>query len=42
MNKNDYEKFKSHEKEKVQKLKNPNNSVSSTRIILKFLNKSIT
>lgn len=35
-------KFTAHSKEKIEKLKNPNNSVSSTRIILKFLDKSIT
>lgn len=42
MSKNDYELFKNHEKEKVQKLKNPNESISSTRVILKHLDKTIT
>lgn len=42
MNKFDYEKFKAHEKEKVQKLKNPNNSISSTRIVMKNLDKSLS
>lgn len=42
MNKYDYEMFKNHEKEKIQKLKNPNESISSTRVILKHLDKAIT
>ena len=42
MSKYDYERFKAHEKEKVEKLKNPNHSVSSTRIVLKHLDKAIS
>lgn len=36
------ERFRRHAQEKVQKLKNPNNSVSDRRVVLKYLDKSIT
>lgn len=42
MREKDQERFRNHEKEKLEKLKNPNNSVSDTRIVLKYLNKDIT
>ena len=42
MDEEDRAKFTSHYKEKIEKLKNPNNSVSNTRIILKFLDKGIS
>lgn len=42
MDEEDRTKFTSHYKEKIEKLKNPNNSVSNTRIILKFLDKDIS
>ena len=42
MSETDQERFKNHSKEKIQKLKNPNFSVSDKRIVLKFLDKSIT
>lgn len=42
MDENDRERFKNHAKEKVEKLKNPNNIVSDRRIILKYLDKSVT
>lgn len=42
MNEIDYDLLKSHEKEKIAKLKNPNSSISPTRIILKHLEKTIT
>jgi hypothetical protein len=38
----DKDKFENHYKDKVEKLKNPNNFVSTTRIILKYLDRSIT
>lgn len=38
----DRERFAAHAREKIEKLKNPNNSVSDTRIILKLLDKAIT
>lgn len=36
------ERFRRHAQEKVQKLKNPNNSVSDKRVVLKYLNKSLS
>jgi hypothetical protein len=39
MREKDQERFRNHEKEKVEKLKNPNNSVSDKRVVLKYLNK---
>lgn len=42
MHEDDQARFKAHSKEKIYKLKNPNNSVSDKRIILKFLDKQIT
>ena len=42
MNETDHERFKRHAREKIEKLKNPNNLVSDKRIVLKYLDKSIT
>jgi hypothetical protein len=42
MGEEDRERFAAHAKEKVEKLKNPNNSVSDKRVILKYLDKAIT
>lgn len=42
MSEEDRARFAAHSKEKIEKLKNPNNSVSDKRIILKYLDKNIT
>jgi hypothetical protein len=42
MSEDDRARFVAHSKEKIEKLKNPNNSVSDKRIILKYLDKNIT
>lgn len=42
MSEDDRERFAAHAREKIQKLKNPNNSVSDKRIILKYLDKNVT
>lgn len=42
MREKDQERFINHGKEKLAKLKNPNNSVCDKRIIIKFLDKDIT
>jgi hypothetical protein len=41
MNKYDYQMFKDHEREKVDKLKNPNLSISERRVILKHLDMNV-
>jgi hypothetical protein len=38
----DQQRFQRHAKEKVEKLKNPNNSVSDRRVVLKYLDKTIS
>jgi hypothetical protein len=38
----DKEKFENGYREKVEKLKNPNNFVSATRIIVKYLDRTVT
>ena len=42
MNETDQERFKRHSREKIEKLKNPNISVSDKRIVLKYLDKDVT
>lgn len=42
MNDFDQERFRRHAREKVQKLKNPNNSVSDRRVVMKYLEKDVT
>jgi hypothetical protein len=42
MAEDDQARFAAHAKEKIEKLKNPNNSVSDKRVILKYLDKAIT
>ena len=42
MNETDQERFKRHSREKIEKLKNPNISVSDKRIVLKYLDKEVT
>lgn len=42
MNEEDATRFKAHSREKIEKLKNPNIAVSDKRVILKYLDKSIT